>query len=134
MNPQKNRSSGFTLIELLTVVSIIGVLSVIAIPQFSLYKQRGFDARSLHDLKDAATAEDAYFAVHHSYVDCIGTAACQAVLPGFTGSPGTTVSMVQIPAAGAVPSFFTGSAYHPNGERNSMATAWLWNSNRGGLQ
>lgn len=130
----KRSSSGFTLIEILVAVAIIGILAALAIPQFNTYRQKSFDSRSLSDLKNAATGEEAYYAVNDTYVDCIGTAACLATLPNFNASPNTNISMFYMPAAGATPEYFTGLAYHPNGTRNSIGSAWMWNSNQGGLQ
>ena len=60
---------GFTLIELMIVIVIIGVLAAIAIPQFSAYRQRGFNASAEADLRNAVTAQEAYFVDCDEYAD-----------------------------------------------------------------
>src|SRR2546422_714911 len=69
-------SKGFTLIELLVVVAIIGILAAIAIPQFALYRQKGFDSRAESDLRNAATAEESLFASSSVYTGCNDATAC----------------------------------------------------------
>jgi prepilin-type N-terminal cleavage/methylation domain-containing protein len=52
---------GFTLIELLIVVVIIGVLASIAIPKFQNTKGKANLSAIKSDLRNLATAEEAYF-------------------------------------------------------------------------
>src|SRR5256714_9771770 len=52
---------GFTLIELLIVVVIIGLLAAIAIPKFANTKEKAYVAAMKSDLRNLATAEEAFF-------------------------------------------------------------------------
>ena len=53
---------GFTLIELLIVVVIIGILAAIAIPKFASTKEKAYLASMKTDLRNLATAQEAYAA------------------------------------------------------------------------
>jgi prepilin-type N-terminal cleavage/methylation domain-containing protein len=63
----KKNKKGFTLIELLIVVAIIAILAAIAIPQFSQYRIKGYNAAASSDIRNAKTAEEALFADFQSY-------------------------------------------------------------------
>ncbi|MCF8131431.1 MAG: prepilin-type N-terminal cleavage/methylation domain-containing protein [Deltaproteobacteria bacterium] len=63
----KKDEKGFTLIELMIVIAIIGILAAIAIPQFNSYRKRAYNSSAMSDVKNTATAEEAYFVDAQTY-------------------------------------------------------------------
>jgi type IV pilus assembly protein PilA len=69
-NPKEigfRRNTGFTLVEVLIIIAIIGLLAVIAIPQFIGYRSRAIDAQLKSDLRNAAVAVESYFTKNSVY-------------------------------------------------------------------
>lgn len=63
----RSHPSGFTLIELLIVVVIIGILAAIAVPKFQNTKGKANAAALRSDLRNLASAQEAYFYEHSAY-------------------------------------------------------------------
>ena len=68
---RKSRA-GFTLIELLIVVVIIGILAAFAVPKFQNTKGKANAAALKSDLRNMATAQEAYFYENGTYTTSIG--------------------------------------------------------------
>ena len=91
----RSNRSGFTLIELLIVVVIIGVLAAIAIPKFSNTKEKAYRATMKSDLRNLATAQEAYLYDWATYYS--------GAIPGaitFSASTGVSVTMVAAATSG----------------------------------
>ena len=67
LKKMRKSTNGFTLIELLIVVAIIGILAAIAIPQFSAYRAKAFNAAAQSDLKNLKTGMEAFMADNQQY-------------------------------------------------------------------
>ncbi len=60
-------NKGFTLIELLIVVVIIGLLAIIALPQFDKVRERAFNATVLSDIRTTMNAVELYAVTNYAF-------------------------------------------------------------------
>lgn len=88
----KKNKKGFTLIELLIVVAIIAILAAIAIPQFSAYRIKGYNAAASSDIRNAKTTEEALYADFQRY----GSTAANGVITTGPAVITTTDSSSQV--------------------------------------
>ena len=109
---QLHKIKGFTLIELLVVIGIIGILALLAVGNFQEYKARAHNATARQDLRNIATAEEAYYVDNSAYLACDDKDECISVLPGIESVNEHVSLAVEVSAGGDV---FTGTATSSKG-------------------
>ena len=103
------KARGFTLIELLIVVVIIGLLATIAIPKVANTKQKAYVAQMKSDLKNLATAQEAFFYDSTYYTSSL------ASLNNFSPSTGVTLNVLE-----ATPGGWSARAIHSQTTRQCV--------------
>ncbi len=100
MSVRANRA-GFTLIELLIAVVVLGILASIAMPSFKSTKGKAYAATLRTDLRNLATAEEAYFYETGMY-------GSSTALVRFNGSQGVNITVTEATLSG-----WSATATHP---------------------
>jgi prepilin-type N-terminal cleavage/methylation domain-containing protein len=60
---------GFTLIELMIVVTLIGLITLIALPRFTGAREKAHRSQAVTDLRSLVTAQESYWADSKTYAD-----------------------------------------------------------------
>lgn len=85
-------AAGFTLIELLVVIAIIGILAAVAIPQFSNYRRKGYDADAQANVRSMALAQEGYFLENNTYTDTLADLTPLGYRPSANITPAITAA------------------------------------------
>jgi len=68
-----NNKKGFTLLELLIAIAIISIVAVVAIPQFTKFKTRAYDADAQSNLRNVFTACKEFWTFNSNISPCLLT-------------------------------------------------------------
>jgi type IV pilus assembly protein PilA len=103
---------GFSLIELLVVIAIIGILSTIAMPQYSEYKKRAYDSAAKSDIRNIIIAQEGFFIDNSRYTDSL------TELYGFKASNGVKITLKVASNESTEAQTWQATVNHPQGTAN----------------
>ena len=112
---------GFTLIEIMIAIAIIGILAMIAIPQFTEYGKRSRNATAQSDLRNAVTAQEAYFLKNRIYAGSVES--LEDASYGLYMSGNVSITVLVGDATG-----YTMQSYHGSGDKT-----WIMGRPRGAM-
>jgi type IV pilus assembly protein PilA len=117
---------GFTLIELLVVTILIGILAAIAITVFLGQRGKAYDADIKSDLRNAATAEEAYLSDNGGYATTIAELQTEGFKPSAAGEYWNQVMSMTLQTDGT-------NAWYCLSARSASGNEWTYDSGAGGL-
>jgi hypothetical protein len=111
-------------------MAIIGLLALIALPQYSAYRERAYNSQAITDLRQIAAAQEAYFADNQNYKPIT---ECESADPAtrcqIQGLPGVTQLQKGISLKlSTSPAGFIATARHYKASKTCS-----WDSAKGGL-
>ena len=115
------RGRGFTLIEIMIAIAIIGILAMIAIPQFTGYSKRSRNTAAQSDLRNAVTAQEAYFLNNKIYAGSVANLRDPSY--GLYMSENVSVTVLVGDDTG-----YTMQSYHGSGDKT-----WIMGRPRGSM-
>lgn len=101
---RKNHLRGFTLIEVMITISIIGILTAVALPSYNAYVQRAKVAPALESLLSYAARMEQRFQDTGRFVNAATPTACAIAVPSVP-----SFSLVCAPSGGGYTVTATGS-------------------------
>lgn len=143
-NGSRIQATGFTLIELLVTVTIIGILTAIAVPSYSNYVTRARIPDAISTLAKKRVDMEQYFQDNHKYTDAPACSSDTTTSKYFTFSCSAvtaTTFTLQATGTGAM----TGFSYtitHNNAKATTVGdgapAGWsgndsCWVTNKGGV-